>query len=208
MRQGVFWEIRSNTIENVIKHQAKSVKYRDLFVTIRRRRRKRNRKTAKIQKTTVNKPWEINSDCHVLVLNASCFIYAILCNSQKSLMRWVIIYVSQLRSLLCRGGWIRIFPLLVNFKSFPNLMSGRRGHTRGLRLVATCGDEEDPEHLEGSWVPRRKETRILNRPMENQQTRSTHMDSKEEWAFLFIHLLIHLFIYPFNSHLHRCQTLF
>lgn len=176
-----------------------SVRYRDLFLPIRRRRRKRNRKTAKMQKTNANKPWEINSGRHVLVLSARYFIYAVLCNSQKSLMRWVIISVFQWRSLLCKGGSIRIFPLLANFKSFPNSMSGRGGHTRGLRLVATWGDEEDPEHLEGSGVPRGKETR----PWKTNRPGAPTVDSKEEWAFLFIHLLIHLFIYPLNSHLHR-----
>ena len=150
-----------------------------------------------MQKTNINKPWEINSDGHVLVPNARYFINAILCNSQKSLTRWVIIYVSQLRSLLCRGGWIRIFPLLANFKSFPNLLSGGGGHTRGLRLVATWGDEEDPEHLEGCGAPRRKETRTLKRPMENQQTRSTHTEQKgrvsifiHSFAYTFVHLSI------------------
>ena len=71
------------------------------------------------------------------------------------------------------------FPL-DNFKSFPNLMSGGGEHTRGLRLAATWGDEEGPEHLEGSGAPRRKETRTLNRPMENQQTRSTHTGTLQD----------------------------
>lgn len=189
MRQGVFWEIRSNTIENVIKHQ--SVRYRDLFVPIRRRRRKRNRKTAKMQKTNANKPWEINSGRHVLVLSARYFIYAVLCNSQKSLMRWVIISIFQWRSLLCKGGWIRIFPLLANFKSFPNSMSGRGGHTRGVRLVATWGDEEDPEHLEGSGVPRGKETRPRlghGEPTDQEHPQWTVRKSEHFYSFVCWHI--------------------
>lgn len=59
-------------------------------------------------------------------------------------------------------------------------MSGRGGHTRGLRLVATWGDEEDPEHLEGSGVPRGKETRTLTRPWKTSSPGAPTVDSKEE----------------------------